>query len=59
MSDVTIIDNIVRVVPLISKYISEMNDRIATEIIREYNNNEIIQKALNEISKGFLNKFSH
>ncbi len=27
MSDVTIIDNIVRVVPLISKYISEMNDR--------------------------------
>ena len=59
MSDVTIIDNIVRVVPLISKYISEMNDRIATEIIREYNNNEIIQKALNEISKGFLNKFNH
>ena len=59
MSDVTIIDNIVRVVPLISKYISEMNERIATEIIREYNNNEIIQKALNEISKGFLNKFSH
>tara|TARA_B100000287_G_scaffold335969_1_gene321599 strand:- start:1271 stop:2026 length:756 start_codon:yes stop_codon:yes gene_type:complete len=59
MSDVTIIDNIVRVVPLISEFMSGMNDKEADEIIHKYNNNEIIQKALNEISEGFINKFNH
>ena len=51
-ANITIVDNVVRALPLLCKEIREFNDPPAAEIIERYNNPEILKKALRHISRS-------
>ena len=52
-ADITIVDNIIRVVPLMIKYVEKLkrkNRKVLKEILKSYNNKAVISEAIKEIS---------
>ncbi len=52
-SDITIVDNIQRVFPLLQKFFFEMDNETAHEILENYDNSFIIKEALETISSAW------
>ncbi len=55
-ADITIVDNIIRVFPLLDEYYNEITENKAKSILKSYNNKKILEDALFTISQFWKNK---
>jgi len=55
---ITIVDNIIRVMPLLYQYFMEMTEEEAQEILEGYDNQKIIARSLETISSFWKNKLA-
>jgi 4-phosphopantoate--beta-alanine ligase len=51
-ASITIVDNVVRALPLLCKEIRKLTDSTTQDILKKYSNEAVLQKALQYISRS-------